>query len=102
MLHGSLPFDGKEFKNTKKNIIEIRYEFKTVISTEAKEVFKKIFVQDLERATIEELEETEFVQDCPPVGENFINTQNDEITVDAEVLELIETKFPLKSTAKIV
>jgi hypothetical protein len=44
MLHGLLPFDGKEFKNTKKNIIEIKYEFKTVISTEAKEVFKKIFV----------------------------------------------------------
>ncbi len=56
----------------------------------------------MERATIEELEETEFVQDCPPVGENFINTQNEEITVDPEVLELIENKFPQKSVAKII
>lgn len=46
MLFGALPFDGKEFKNTKKNIIELKYEFKSPISTEVKEVFEKIFVED--------------------------------------------------------
>jgi hypothetical protein len=39
MIYGSLPFDGKEFKNTKKNIVEFKYEFKSQISDEAKEVF---------------------------------------------------------------
>jgi hypothetical protein len=53
MLYGTLPFDGKEFKNTKRNIIEIKYDFKNPISTEAKELFKKIFVEDHQRATIE-------------------------------------------------
>lgn len=58
MLYGALPFDGKEFKSTKKNIIELKYQFKSPISREAKEVFEKIFVEDYERASIEELEQT--------------------------------------------
>jgi len=36
MLQGALPFDGKEFKNTKKNIIDIKYGFKSQISPETK------------------------------------------------------------------
>ena len=102
MLHGSLPFDGKEFKNTKRNIIELKYEFRSQISTEAKEVFKKIFVKDSQRATIEEIEETQFVRGCPVMSENFINTLHEEIIVDPEVLELIESQFPQKSTAEII
>ena len=102
MLCGALPFDGKEFKKTKKNIIELKYEFKNPISTEAREVFNKIFVEDYERVTIEELEDTEFVKSCPAMTENFINTQHEEITVDPEVLELIERQFPQKSTAEII
>jgi hypothetical protein len=102
MLYGTLPFDGKEFKNTKRNIIEIKYDFKNPISTEAKEVFKKIFVEDHQRATIEELEETDFVKKLQPIAENFINTQHEEITVDPEVLESIENQFPHKSAAEII
>jgi len=36
MLQGALPFDGKEFKNTKKNIIELKYGYKSQISSDAK------------------------------------------------------------------
>lgn len=52
MLQGTLPFDGKEMKNTKKNIIEFKYGFRTQISSSAKEIFQLIFVEDSERATI--------------------------------------------------
>lgn len=77
MLNGTLPFDGKEFKNTKRNIIELRYQFNNPISTEANEVFKKIFIEDSQRATINDLEEADFVKNCPPGSENFINTSSE-------------------------
>jgi hypothetical protein len=42
-------------KDTKKNIMDIKYEMKGCFSDEAKDVFNKIFVEDIDRATIEEL-----------------------------------------------
>ena len=55
MIAGQLPFDGYEMKDTKKNIMDIKYEMKGCFSDEAKDVFNKIFVEDIDRATIEEL-----------------------------------------------
>mgnify|MGYP002358377370 FL=1 len=55
MIAGQLPFDGYEMKDTKKNIMDIKYEMKSSFSDEAKDVFNKIFVEDIDRATIEEL-----------------------------------------------
>ena len=97
MLAGELPFDGEKTKETKKNIKQIRYEMKSFFSEEVEEMFKKIFVEEEQRASIEELEQTAFVRNCTTVSPNFINVNVDKIVLDSHILEMIENEFKVNS-----
>ncbi len=77
MITGELPFDENEVKDTRRNIVEISYEVKSYFSESVKEVFSKIFVDGESRATIEELEQTDFALKSPSSKSNFINTNNE-------------------------
>ena len=66
---------------------------KSFFSEEVKDVFKKIFVEDPERACIEDLEETAINKKGHAVHPNFINTNTDEIMVDPHILDLIQNEF---------
>ena len=52
MIAGQLPFDGSVMKDTKRNIMEMNYEMKSFFSEDVKEVFRNIFIDDSERASI--------------------------------------------------
>jgi hypothetical protein len=54
--------------------MEFKYKLPGVISSRAEEIFKLIFVEDFDRATIEDIEETNFFKNSPSITENFINT----------------------------
>jgi serine/threonine protein kinase len=73
MIAGALPFDGEKANETRKNIKKINYEMKSFFSAEVEEVFRKIFVEEEERASIEELEKTDFVKNRVSISPNFIN-----------------------------
>lgn len=89
MIAGQLPFDGVGMKDTKRNIMEIKYEMKNFFSDDAKDVFSKIFVDDSERACIEDLEETVFCKKGFMIHPNFININTDEVSADPHILDLM-------------
>jgi hypothetical protein len=95
MIARALPFDGEEANETRKNIKKINYEMKSFFSAEVEEVFRKIFVEEEERASIEELEKTDFVKNRVSISPNFINVDEDKIMVDPQILSVIEAEFKL-------